>query len=143
MTQTLNPVITVTVSGPVGSGKSYILARIEEVVKQEFGGSVIVDAADVDDERRMSGDDLTTWQKPRGGTVIRLEEYTGQGLLSYGEERICRTNELLDVICPTGRQPCHTARSVSVGRMSCWMLYAPRAGNPGYCPMHCMPPLRH
>ncbi|HBN3420655.1 TPA: hypothetical protein QI024_004801, partial [Escherichia coli] len=55
MTQTLNPVITVTVSGPVGSGKSYILARIEEVVKQEFGGSVIVDAADVDDERRMSG----------------------------------------------------------------------------------------
>lgn len=36
MTQTLNPVITVTVSGPVGSGKSYVLARIEEVVKQEF-----------------------------------------------------------------------------------------------------------
>lgn len=28
MTQTLNPVITVTVSGPVGSGKSYVLARI-------------------------------------------------------------------------------------------------------------------
>ncbi|MEN2770212.1 hypothetical protein WBU87_12225 [Escherichia coli] len=39
MTQTLNPVITVTVSGPVGSGKSYVLARIEEVVKQEFGNS--------------------------------------------------------------------------------------------------------
>lgn len=114
MTQTLNPVITVTVSGPVGSGKSYILARIEEVVKQEFGNSVIVDAADVDGERRMSGDDLSTWQKPRAGTVIRLD-------------RAC----------------CHTARSVSVGRMSCWMLYAPRAGNPGYCPMHCMPPLRH
>ena len=105
MTQTLNPVITVTVSGPVGSGKSYVLARIEEMVKQEPGNSVIVDAADVENERRMSGDDLTTWQKPRGGTVIRLEEYTGQGLLSYGEERICRTNELLDVICPTGRQP--------------------------------------
>ncbi|UGF71392.1 hypothetical protein LQQ97_18905 [Escherichia coli] len=66
MTQTLNPVITVTVSGPVGSGKSYVLARIEEVVKQEFGNSVIVDAADVDGERRMSGDDLSTWQKPRG-----------------------------------------------------------------------------
>ncbi|WP_249745954.1 hypothetical protein [Escherichia coli] len=82
MTQTLNPVITVTVSGPVGSGKSYVLARIEEVVKQEFGNSVIVDAADVDGERRMSGDDLSTWQKPRAGTVIRLEEYTGQGLLS-------------------------------------------------------------
>ncbi|EPC7779436.1 ABC transporter ATPase, partial [Salmonella enterica subsp. enterica serovar Montevideo] len=96
MTHTLNPVITVTVSGPVGSGKSYVLARIEEMVKQELGNSVIVDAADVENERRMSGDDLTTWQKPRAGTVIRLEEYTGQGLLSYGEERICRTNELLD-----------------------------------------------
>lgn len=68
MTHTLNPVITVTVSGPVGSGKSYILARTEEVIKQEFGGSVIVDAADVDDERRMSGDDLSTWQKPLSTT---------------------------------------------------------------------------
>lgn len=36
MTHTLNPVITVTVSGPVGSGKSYVLARIEEMVKQEL-----------------------------------------------------------------------------------------------------------
>ena len=105
MTHTLNPVITVTVSGPVGSGKSYVLARIEEMVKQELGNSVIVDAADVENERRMNGEDLTTWQKPRGGTVIRLEEYTGQGLLSSGKERICRTNELLAVICPTGRQP--------------------------------------
>ncbi|WP_252371455.1 P-loop NTPase fold protein [Escherichia coli] len=42
MTHTLNPVITVTVSGPVGSGKSYVLARIEEMVKQELGNSVIV-----------------------------------------------------------------------------------------------------
>ncbi len=105
MTQTLNPVITVTVSGPVGSGKSYVLARIEEVVKQEFGGSVIVDAADVDDERRMSGDDLSIWQKPRTGTIIRLEEYTEHTPMSYSEGRIFRTNELLDVICPTGRNP--------------------------------------
>lgn len=105
MTHTLNPVITITVSGPTGIGKSYVLARIEGVIKQEFGGSVIVDAADVENELRMSGDDLTTWKKPRAGTVIRLEEYTGQDLLSYGEERICRTNELLDVICPTGQQP--------------------------------------
>ncbi|MEN1314793.1 hypothetical protein AAIG91_34730, partial [Pseudomonas aeruginosa] len=104
MTQTLNPVITVTVSGPVGSGKSYVLARIEEMVKQELGNSVIVDAADVENERRMNGEDLTTWQKPRGGTVIRLRNT---------RDRAC----------------CHTARSVSVGRMSCWMLYAPRAGN--------------
>lgn len=52
-------------SGPVGSGKSYVLARIEEMVKQELGNSVIVDAADVENERRMNGEDLTTWQKPR------------------------------------------------------------------------------
>ncbi|CAJ1252394.1 TPA: hypothetical protein OSY59_001276 [Escherichia coli] len=105
MTHTLNPVITVTVSGPVGSGKSYVLARIEEVVKQEFGNSVIVDAADVDGERRMSGDDLSTWQKPRAGTLIRLEEYTEKTPMSYSEGCILRTNALLDVICPTGQYP--------------------------------------
>lgn len=105
MTHTLNPVITVTVSGPVGSGKSYVLARIEEVVKQEFGGSVIVDAADVDGERRMSGGDLSTWQKPRAGTLIRLEEYTEKTPMSYSEGCILRTNALLDVICPTGQYP--------------------------------------
>ena len=105
MTHTLNPVITVTVSGPVGSGKSYVLARTEEVIKQEFGNTVIVDAADVDDERRMSGDDLSTWQKPRAGTIIRLEEYTERVTLSYGEERICLTNALLEVICPEGKSP--------------------------------------
>ncbi|WP_113411339.1 hypothetical protein [Escherichia coli] len=105
MTQTLNPVITVTVSGPVGSGKSYVLARTEEVIKQEFGNSVIVDAADVDGERRMSGDDLSTWQKPRAGTLIRLEEYTEKTPMSYSEGCILRTNALLDVICPTGQYP--------------------------------------
>ncbi|HHS9229979.1 TPA: hypothetical protein ACUB0Q_005274, partial [Escherichia coli] len=77
----------------------------EEVIKQEFGNTVIVDAADVDDERRMSGDDLSTWQKPRAGTIIRLEEYTERVTLSYGEERICLTNALLEVICPEGKSP--------------------------------------
>ncbi|EFD7699321.1 hypothetical protein F1B47_14355 [Escherichia coli] len=51
MTVTLNPTITVSVSGPVGSGKSFILARTEEIIKQEFGNTVIVDAAVVEDER--------------------------------------------------------------------------------------------
>lgn len=74
MTHTLNPVITVTVSGPVGSGKSYVLARIEEMVKQELGNSVIVDAADVENERRMNGEDLTTaeatgWHSDQAGGI--------------------------------------------------------------------------
>lgn len=123
MTHTLNPVITVTVSGPVGSGKSYVLARIEEVVKQEFGGSVIVDAADVDGERCMSGDDLSTWQKPRAGTLIRLEEYTERVTLSYGEERICRTNALLEVICPEGHSPWILPDAVHSAIAALFVLY--------------------
>ena len=57
MTQTLNPVITVTVSGPVGSGKSYVLgANKRKLVKQEFGNSVHCRRRQtVDGERRMSG----------------------------------------------------------------------------------------
>ncbi|MEN2770211.1 hypothetical protein WBU87_12220, partial [Escherichia coli] len=43
--------------------------------------------------------ETTGWHSDQAGGIH------GQGLLSYGEERICRTNELLDVICPTGRQP--------------------------------------
>ncbi|WP_097506884.1 ABC transporter ATPase [Escherichia coli] len=123
MTQTLNPVITVTVSGPVGSGKSYILARIEEMVKQEPGNSVIVDAADVENERRMSGDDLSTWQKPQAGTIIRLEEYTERVTLSYSEERICLTNALLEVICPEGKSPWILPDAVHAAIAALFVLY--------------------
>ncbi|EPS1154527.1 ABC transporter ATPase [Escherichia coli] len=123
MTHTLNPVITVTVSGPVGSGKSYVLARIEEVVKQELGNSVIVDAADVDDEHRMSGDDLSTWQKPRAGTIIRLEEYTERVTLSYGEERISLTNALLEAICPEGQAPWILPEALHAAIAALFVLY--------------------
>ncbi|EPC4825641.1 hypothetical protein Q1B88_005019 [Salmonella enterica] len=82
MTKTLNPTITVTVSGPTGSGKSRVLAVIYDVLKL-IHSDCIIDAPDVKAEKEMCGDDHTAWHKPRSGTVFKLEEvnhptYTGR-----------------------------------------------------------------
>ncbi len=73
MTKTLNPTITVTVSGPTGSGKSRVLAVIADVLKL-IHGDCIIEAPDVKAEKEMCGDDYTTWHKPRSGTIFKLEE---------------------------------------------------------------------
>ncbi|EDU3771463.1 hypothetical protein C4O09_005042 [Salmonella enterica subsp. enterica serovar Minnesota] len=73
MTKTLNPTITVTVSGPTGSGKSRVLAVIADVLKL-IHGDCIIDAPDVRAEKEMCGDDHTSWHKPRSGTLFKLEE---------------------------------------------------------------------
>ncbi|EAS0616500.1 hypothetical protein E9846_00830 [Salmonella enterica] len=73
MTKTLNPTITVTVSGPTGSGKSRVLAVIADVLKL-IHGDCIIEAPDVKAEKEMCGDDCTTWHKPRSGTIFKLEE---------------------------------------------------------------------
>ncbi|EBI4325619.1 hypothetical protein EDI85_13255 [Salmonella enterica] len=73
MTKTLNPTITVTVSGPTGSGKSRVLAVIADVLKL-IHGDCIIEAPDVKAEKEMCGDDYTTWHKPRSGTILKLEE---------------------------------------------------------------------
>lgn len=73
MTKTLNPTITVTVSGPTGSGKSRVLAVIADVLKL-IHGDCIIEAPDVKAEKEMCGNDYTTWHKPRSGTIFKLEE---------------------------------------------------------------------
>lgn len=73
MTKTLNPTITVTVSGPTGSGKSRVLALIADVLKL-IHGDCIIEAPDVKAEKEMCGNDYTTWHKPRSGTIFKLEE---------------------------------------------------------------------
>ncbi|ELG1719216.1 hypothetical protein RAS35_002707 [Salmonella enterica] len=73
MTKTLNPTITVTVSGPTGSGKSRVLAVIYDVLKL-IHSDCIIDAPDVKAEKEMCGDDHTAWHKPRSGTVFKLNE---------------------------------------------------------------------
>ncbi|EEI4449556.1 hypothetical protein G0S15_002992 [Salmonella enterica] len=73
MTKTLNPTITVTVSGPTGSGKSRVLAVIADVLKL-IHGDCIIEAPDVKAEKEMCGDDHTAWHKPRSGTIFKLEE---------------------------------------------------------------------
>lgn len=73
MTKTLNPTITVTVSGPTSSGKSRVLAVIADVLKL-IHSDCIIEAPDVKAEKEMCGDDHTAWHKPRNGTIFKLEE---------------------------------------------------------------------
>lgn len=73
MTKTLNPTITVTVSGPTGSGKSRVLAVIADVLKL-IHGDCIIEAPDVKAEKEMCGDNHTAWHKPRSGTIFKLGE---------------------------------------------------------------------
>ncbi|EFR3656931.1 hypothetical protein H0L72_003479 [Salmonella enterica] len=73
MTKTLNPTITITVSGPTGSGKSRVLAVIADVLKL-IHSDCIIDAPDVKAEKEMCGDDHTAWHKPRSGTLFKLNE---------------------------------------------------------------------
>lgn len=74
MTTTLNPTITITVSGPTGSGKSRVLALIADALKLIHGDKVIIDSPELDSEKRMSNADYTTWHSPRSGTIFKLEE---------------------------------------------------------------------
>lgn len=73
MTKTLNPTITVTISGPTSSGKSRVLTVIADVLKL-IHSDCIIEAPDVKAEKEMCGDDYTAWHKPRSGTIFKLEE---------------------------------------------------------------------
>ncbi|EOG2868140.1 hypothetical protein ACK840_000240 [Salmonella enterica] len=73
MSKTLNPTITITVSGPTGSGKSRVLAVIADVLRL-IHSDCIIEAPDVKAEKEMCGDDYTTWHKPRSGTIFKLNE---------------------------------------------------------------------
>ncbi|EGM5673325.1 hypothetical protein IRV91_001331 [Salmonella enterica] len=73
MSKTLNPTITITVSGPTGSGKSRVLAVIADVLKL-IHSDCIIEAPNVKAEKEMCGNDYTAWHKPRSGTIFKLEE---------------------------------------------------------------------
>lgn len=73
MSKTLTPTITITVSGPTGSGKSRVLAVIADVLKL-IHSDCIIEAPDVKAEKEMCGNDYTAWHKPRSGTIFKLNE---------------------------------------------------------------------
>ncbi|EKB5404917.1 hypothetical protein OOP60_005421 [Salmonella enterica] len=73
MSKTPNPTITITVSGPTGSGKSRVLAVIADVLRL-IHSDCIIEAPDVKAEKEMCGDDYTAWHKPRSGTIFKLNE---------------------------------------------------------------------
>lgn len=80
MSNTLNPTITITVSGPTSSGKSRVLAVIADVLKL-IHSDCIIDAPDVKAEKEMRGNDHTAWHKPRSGTIFKLKEVNLPGSL--------------------------------------------------------------
>ncbi|ECG5643218.1 hypothetical protein E1K64_15860 [Salmonella enterica subsp. enterica serovar Poona] len=74
MTTTLNPTITITVSGPTGSGKSRVLALIADELRLCYGDDIIIDSPELASERRMNPKSYATWHKPRSGTLFKLNE---------------------------------------------------------------------
>ncbi|EDY2185699.1 hypothetical protein GTE46_002206 [Salmonella enterica subsp. enterica] len=74
MSKTPNPTITITASGPTGSGKSSVLARIADALRLWYDDEAIIDSLALKAEKEMCGDDHTTWHKPRRGTIFKLEE---------------------------------------------------------------------
>lgn len=74
MTTTLNPTITITVSGPTGSGKSRVLALIADALKLYHGDDIIIDSPELASERRMNPKGYASWHSPRSGTLFKLEE---------------------------------------------------------------------
>ncbi|EAW9081681.1 hypothetical protein ACFMMZ_005353 [Salmonella enterica] len=73
MTKTLNPTITVTVSGPTGSGKSRVLASIASMLSLTYSNCTI-EAPDVEAEIKNRGNNHLNWHKARSGTIFKLEE---------------------------------------------------------------------
>lgn len=73
MSKTLNPTITITISGPTGSGKSRVLAVIADALRL-IHSDCIIEAPDVKAEKEMCGNDYTAWHKPRSGTIFKLNE---------------------------------------------------------------------
>ncbi|EDS5484624.1 hypothetical protein HY28_005223 [Salmonella enterica subsp. enterica] len=74
MSKTLNPTITITVSGPAGSGKSSVLARIADALRLWYDDEAIIDSLALKAEKEMCGNDHTAWHKPRSGTIFKLNE---------------------------------------------------------------------
>ncbi|EKF1130342.1 hypothetical protein OX391_004831 [Salmonella enterica] len=81
MSKTLNPTITITVSGPTGSGKSSVLARIADALRLWYDDEVIIDSLALKAEKEMCGNDYTAWHKPRSGTILKLKEVNLPGSL--------------------------------------------------------------
>lgn len=60
-------IIEITVSGPVGSGKSHVLSVIEAALKAEYGKHVPVASRALSEERGLVGEAFT---KPNAQKVI-------------------------------------------------------------------------
>lgn len=73
MTKTLNPTITITVSGPTGSGKSRVLAAIAGMLSLTCSNCTI-ETPDMEAEMKKYGNNYLNWPKVPSSTIFKLEE---------------------------------------------------------------------
>jgi hypothetical protein len=66
--------LKVVVSGPVGTGKSHVLAIIERALRLEYGPDIEVICQDTADERNSIGRDISEWQQPNVDKIVMLGE---------------------------------------------------------------------
>lgn len=57
-------VIEITISGPTGVGKSHLAARIEQMIKQDYGIHAMVTSYELSHERAGASADTEKWAKP-------------------------------------------------------------------------------
>ncbi|EHG4037125.1 hypothetical protein J4198_000713 [Salmonella enterica] len=96
MSKTLNPTITITVSGPTGSGKSSVLARIADALRLWYDDEAIIDSLALKAEKEMCGNDHTAWHKPRSGTIFKLKEVNLPGSLQKRTIRGMSHSEVME-----------------------------------------------
>lgn len=89
MTNPQKPTITITISGPTGSGKSRIGAIISDALTKAYGG-LIFDTPQLQLETKLNGSDLQYWPHPLKETVIRIEEHNEPSRKQVPAEQLCQ-----------------------------------------------------
>lgn len=89
MTNPQKPTITITISGPTGSGKSYLLAMIFDHLARYFPGCNF-DAKAIDADVKMCGPNFSMWQRPQDLTLIKFEEHNEHSHKPVPTEQLCQ-----------------------------------------------------
>ncbi|MBE8611509.1 hypothetical protein CYG68_03650 [Morganella morganii] len=112
MTRTLNPTLTITVSGAENAGKNRVLAIIEEALRYHLGRDIIIDAPALHNKRATH----TDRSKPRSGTIFKLKETdTEKQCCDTGRYKIVTSDDLTDRAVPVHIQALMSQLGVSFG----------------------------
>ena len=78
----MNNNLRVVVLGPVGQGKSHLAYVIEKALQEEYGETIQIESADLEDEKRLIGHDINNWTRPKCEKITIHE--TTEGALKKG-----------------------------------------------------------